>query len=91
MSNIEIYTKSWCPYCARAKALLQSRGLAFVEYEISSDSAKAREMRERSHGSTVPQIFIDDRLIGGSDELFAAHASGYLDQLLDGGPTIITA
>ncbi len=89
MSKIEIYTKAWCPFCTRAKALLRSRGLEFIEYEISADADKAREMRERSHGTTVPQIFIDDRLVGGSDDLLAAHASGYLDQLLTEDPTTV--
>ena len=80
---VEIYTKSLCPYCARAKALLKAKGAAFEEYDISMGGAGRTRMIERSGGgTTVPQIFIDDRAIGGSDDLAALDRSGRLDALL---------
>lgn len=82
MKRIEIYTKGYCPYCQRAKELLQSKNVAFVEYEISDDPAKELEMRQRSGRQTVPEIFIDDTLIGGCDDLFALDAAGTLNQRL---------
>lgn len=83
MAKVEIYTKSGCPYCARAKALLESKGVDFAETEISSDSAAREEMLGRANGrTTVPQIFIDGEHIGGSDDLAALDGSGKLDALL---------
>ena len=82
MKRIEIYTKDYCPYCQRAKELLQSKKVTFVEYEISDDPAKELEMRQRSGRQTVPEIFIDDKLIGGCDDLFALDAAGTLNQRL---------
>ncbi len=83
MANIEIYTKFTCGYCFRAKSLLQEKGVEFVEYDISMGGPKRQEMIERSGGqSTVPQIFIDDRHIGGSDDLAALDRQGDLDALL---------
>ena len=79
---VEIYTKTWCPFCARAKALLEAKGQPYVEYEISDDPAKAREMRARYGGHTVPQIFINGRPVGGSDDLVAMERTGSLDLLL---------
>ena len=60
MNNIEIYTTPTCPYCQRAKALLNGRGLSYQEYDVSSDHEKLAEMLERSQRRTVPQIFIDE-------------------------------
>lgn len=83
MPKIEIYTKFLCPYCARAKALLTKKGAAFEEYDISTGGPKRAEMLERAPGaSTVPQIFIDGRHIGGSDDLAALDRAGGLDPLL---------
>lgn len=83
MARVEIYTKFHCPYCARAKKLLESRGVEYEEYEISMDTAKRAEMLQRANGrTTVPQIFIDDSHIGGSDDLAALEQSGKLDPLL---------
>ncbi len=83
MANIEIYTKFTCGYCFRAKSLLQEKGVEFVEYDISMGGPKRQETIERSGGqSTVPQIFIDDRHIGGSDDLAALDRQGDLDALL---------
>lgn len=83
MAKIEIYTKAFCPYCTRAIALLDRRGLAYDEYDITMDAPKRREMIDRGAGrTTVPQIFIDGQHVGGSDELAAADRSGKLDALL---------
>jgi len=82
MKQIEIYTKGYCAYCQRAKALLQSKQVAFVEYDITEDPAKEQEMRRRAGRQTVPEIFIDNALIGGCDDLFALDAAGTLDQRL---------
>lgn len=83
MARIELYTKAFCGYCARAKALLTDKGVAFEEYDITMGGPKRQEMLERANGgSTVPQIFIDDRHIGGSDDLAALNRQGKLDPLL---------
>ncbi|ASJ76299.1 glutaredoxin 3 [Granulosicoccus antarcticus] len=82
MINVEIYTKGYCPYCHRAKALLDEKGVSYTEYEVSTDQARQQEMRERSGRRTVPQVFINNRHIGGSDDLMAANHSGLLDELL---------
>lgn len=79
MKRIEIYTKGHCPYCHRAKELLVGKKVPFVEYDVSTDSAKEQEMRQRSGRMTVPEIFIDDTLIGGCDDLFELEAAGTLD------------
>ena len=69
MAKVEIYTKAFCGYCARAKALLNDKGVAFEEYDITMGGPKRAEMLERSRGgSTVPQIFIHDRHVGGYNE-----------------------
>ncbi|MGF1550451.1 MAG: glutaredoxin 3 [Sphingomonadaceae bacterium] len=83
MAQVEIYTKFLCPYCARAKKLLKQKGADFTEYEISMDRAKRGEMIERAGGRhTVPQIFIGERHIGGSDDLARLEEKGELDALL---------
>ena len=83
MEPVEIYTKAFCGYCARAKALLESKGVAFKEYDITMGGPKRAEMMERSNGGlTVPQIFIDGAHIGGSDDLAALERAGKLDALL---------
>ncbi len=83
MKKVEIYTKAFCGYCARAKALLDSKGVAFEEYDITMGGPKRQEMLDRSHGGvTVPQIFVDGRHIGGSDDMAALDRQGKLDPLL---------
>jgi glutaredoxin 3 len=82
MAKIEIYTTPWCGYCARAKALLESKGAAYDETDVMEDAVKRTEMRERSRRTTVPQIFINGQHIGGSDELAALEQAGKLDALL---------
>lgn len=83
MAKVEIYTKLGCPYCTRAKRLLADKGVDFIEYDITMGGPKRAEMLERVPGArTVPQILIDDRAIGGSDDLAALEAQGGLDPLL---------
>jgi glutaredoxin 3 len=83
MAHIEVYTKFLCPFCTRAKALLAKKGAEFEEIDISTGGPRRAEMVERSGGrQTVPQIFIDGRHIGGSDELAALDRAGGLDPLL---------
>lgn len=83
MARIEIYTKFLCPYCTRARALLKQKGVDFEEYDITMGGPRRAEMLERSNGrTTVPQIFIDGRHIGGSDDLAALDQAGGLDPLL---------
>ncbi|MBN8849709.1 MULTISPECIES: glutaredoxin 3 [unclassified Sphingomonas] len=83
MANVEIYTKAFCPYCARAMRLLTERGVEPVEYDITLGGPKRAEMIERANGrTTVPQIFIDGRHVGGSDDLAALEADGKLEPLL---------
>ncbi len=84
MSKVEIYTKSWCPFCTRAKDLLDRKGVPYRQIDITTDSMKELEMVIRSERHTVPQIFIDDYHLGGSDDLLAADRSGQLDRLLSG-------
>lgn len=80
--KIEVYSKSYCPYCRRTKGTLSKLALTFTEYEISNNSQQAAEMRQRSGRKTVPQIFINDQHIGGSDEFHLALKNGALDDLL---------
>lgn len=83
MPKIEIYTKFMCPYCARAIALLNRKGAAFEDLDITMGGPRRAEMLERANGrTTVPQIFIGGRHIGGSDDLAALEAEGKLDALL---------
>ncbi|MES2986414.1 MAG: glutaredoxin 3 [Pseudomonadota bacterium] len=83
MARIEIYTKAFCPYCSRATALLTSKGAEFEEFDITMGGPKRTEMLERSNGrNTVPQIFIDGKHIGGSDDLAALERAGELEALL---------
>lgn len=83
MAKVEIYTKAFCPYCHRAKALLDGKGVAFEVYDITMGGPKRVELNERAPGqTTVPQIFVDDRHIGGCDDIMALDRSGELDLLL---------
>jgi glutaredoxin 3 len=82
MKKIEIYTKNYCPFCHRAKELLQANQVEFIEYDLSVDPSKELEMRQRSGRTSVPEIFVDDRLIGGCDDLFALDAAGKLAETL---------
>ncbi|VVT13512.1 glutaredoxin 3 [Sphingomonas sp. EC-HK361] len=83
MANVEIYTKAFCPYCARAMRLLDAKGVTPTEYDITLGGPKRGEMVQRANGrTTVPQVFIDGRHIGGSDDLAALDREGGLDPLL---------
>lgn len=83
MAQVTIYTKDYCPYCVRAKMLLSGKGVQFDEIQIDRQPERRPEMIERANGrSTVPQIFIDNRHIGGCDDLVALDAAGGLDTLL---------
>jgi glutaredoxin 3 len=89
MAVVEIYTTPLCGYCCRAKRLLERKGVIFAEIDLWAQPARRAEMLARAHGRrTVPQIFIDGRSIGGSDDLLALEAEGKLDLLLaEGGRT----
>lgn len=82
MSKLEIYSKDWCPFCAKAKALLAAKGLDYVEVDVTADRDREQEMVERSQRRTVPQVFFDGESIGGYDDLAQLNATGALDRLL---------
>lgn len=83
MARVEIYTKSTCFYCVRAKSLLRQKGADLEEIVVDFGGEKKQEMMQRSGGRmTVPQIFIDGRHIGGCDDLFELERAGRLDELL---------
>jgi glutaredoxin 3 len=83
MAQVEIYTKAFCPYCARAMKLLASKDVAVEETDIGMNTARRGEMIERAGGrTTVPQIFIDGAHVGGSDDLAALDRAGKLDAML---------
>ena len=83
MKKIEIYTTRTCPYCIRAKALLAKKGAAFEEIPVDGEPARRAEMAARAKGrTTVPQIFIGDRHVGGCDDLYELEFEGQLDPLL---------
>ena len=82
MTNVTIYTTPTCPYCIAAKALLKSKGVTFSEISIEGDRSAAAALAGRTGRRTVPQIFVNDQLVGGYDDLVAADRSGKLAQLL---------
>lgn len=83
--KVDIYTKFGCPYCVRAKRLLDQKGADYTEFDITMGGPKRDAMRERAPGAmTVPQIFIGDTHVGGSDDLAALEREGKLDALLAG-------
>jgi glutaredoxin 3 len=83
MPHIIVYCGPNCPYCDRAKLLLQKKGAKFEEIDVRADPAKLDEMKKKSGGKkTIPQIFINDKHIGGCDDLYALDAKGGLDPLL---------
>jgi glutaredoxin 3 len=85
MAKVEIYSSLFCPYCARAKRLLEQKGIEYREIDVVADSSKRGEMTRRAGGRTsVPQIFINDTHVGGCDELYALERQGKLDRLLQG-------
>lgn len=83
MRPVEIYTTPICPYCHAAKRLLQKKGVAFAEIDVSRDPSLREAMTQRSKGRrTVPQIFVGDTHVGGCDDLYALEDAGKLDPLL---------
>ena len=84
MAKVEIYTWKTCPYCLRAKDILNKKGVKFTEYSVDGDEAARDKMAARGGDGkrSVPQIFINDKHVGGCDALYAAEASGELDELL---------
>ena len=83
MAEVDIYTTMWCPYCARAKALLEKKGVAYHEISLDEEPGRRPEMVERSHGGrTVPQIFINGEHIGGCDDMMALERAGKLNPKL---------
>lgn len=86
--RVVVYTTQVCPYCVRAKALLTGRGIPFDEVDVTHDAAKRRWLMDTTGRRTVPQIFIDGRGIGGSDELHELDRSGELQRLL-ATPTVV--
>lgn len=83
MARVEMYAADWCPYSIRAKHLLDQKQVDYTYLDVDERPEARREMRERGGGHTIPQIFIDGRSIGGSDELHALERQGKLDPLLE--------
>jgi glutaredoxin 3 len=87
MAKVEMYTTMWCGYCARARGLLNKKGVDFDDIDVEADTSKREEMVQRAGGrTTVPQIFIDGVHVGGSDDLAALDRAGKLDPLLGVSP-----
>lgn len=82
MASVTIYTRDFCGYCARAKALLQSKNVNFTEYNATENPQYRQEMMDKSGRNTFPQIFIGERHVGGCDDLHALERAGELDALL---------
>lgn len=83
MTNVEIYTRAFCPYCSRAKTLLDSKKVVYQEHAVDGGGPLRQEMIQRAGGhTTVPQVFIDGRHVGGSDELYDLERRGMLDKML---------
>ncbi|CUB02675.1 glutaredoxin 3 [Marinomonas fungiae] len=82
MANVTIYSSNYCPFCSRAKQLLQYKQADFNEINVDGNHALRQEMMEKSGRHTVPQIWIGDRHVGGCDDLFALESAGELDALL---------
>lgn len=82
MATIVVYTSASCPYCVRAKMLLDQKNVVYEEIRVDLDDQKREEMVERSGRKSVPEIFINDKLIGGFDDLWALEQQGLLDELL---------
>ena len=84
MAKVEIYTWDTCPFCRRAKELLDTKDVDYTEYMIKGDDEAREKMAQRAHGSrTVPQIFIDDEHVGGCDDIHLLEHEGKLDSLLN--------
>lgn len=84
MQNIRLYTKSYCPYCDRAKAFFVHKGLSYSEIDIENDAALAEKLFTQTGFRTVPQIFIGERCIGGYDDMIELEKKGLFDALVRG-------
>ena len=84
-AKVVMYLTDWCPYCARARGLLESKSIAYETIDIDERPEARAEMMARSGRRSVPQIFIGDTHVGGSDDLYALDAAGGLDPLLNSG------
>ncbi len=83
MPKVEVYSTEYCPFCVRAKALLRGKGVTFTEIDVTNDPALREKMVQLAGGRrTVPEIFINGRIIGGFEELRALDLAGKLDQML---------
>ncbi|ACS41226.1 MULTISPECIES: glutaredoxin 3 [Methylorubrum] len=83
MQPVTIYTTAWCPYCSAAKSLLREKGVSFNEIDVEKTAGSRATMVQRAGGRTsVPQIFVGDRHVGGCDDLYALERAGDLDPLL---------
>ncbi|ESK39681.1 glutaredoxin 3 [Acinetobacter nectaris CIP 110549] len=84
MANVVIYSTTVCPYCVRAKQLLERKGISYKEVNLSNEAPDVRiELMQRTNHRTVPQIFINDQFIGGFDQLYALDRESKLDELID--------
>jgi glutaredoxin 3 len=84
MAHVELYSTTVCPFCVKAKNLLDQKGVKYTEYKVDSDMEQRKKMLERSNGArTVPQIFINNKHIGGCDDLYKLNDKGELDKLLE--------
>ena len=83
-AQVTIYTRKWCGYCTAAERLLKDKGVAFENIDCTGDDAKRRWLADLTGRTTVPQIFIDGRAIGGYDDMRALDRAGELDPLLSG-------
>jgi glutaredoxin 3 len=82
MAQVTVYSGPNCPYCEKAKALLNRKNISFQEFNVKEDAAKLEEMLARSGRKTIPQIFIDGKHVGGCDDLYALESEGKLDGML---------
>jgi len=80
--KVLMYVTGWCPYCMRARSLLESKGVTIEEIDVEAVPGARAEMRSRSGRSTVPQVFVGDKYVGDCDELYALDAAGRLDAML---------
>lgn len=85
MAAVFMYSTPWCPFCIRAKRLLDDKGVTYEDVDVAAQPARRGEMIEKSGRTTVPQIWINDTHVGGCDELFALQRQGKLDELLESG------
>lgn len=84
MAKVEMYTKKFCPFCVRAKHLLDKLGVDYTQIPIDGDNSLREHMISIAGGHTVPQILINGQAVGGCDDLYALHSAGNLEPLLNG-------